>query len=114
LYAGTSHGCDADQVAGHAEGLGPAGAGDQVGGAVPQRDPVLRWGGADRWPAGLVSVGHDGVDEPVWPSERDVDGGQVGALGGFDELLVAGWSVKERDGAGVPVDLARPGLGRVR
>jgi len=59
-------------------------------------------------------VGDDGVDEPVWPPERNVDCGQVRALCGFDELLVGGWSVKERDDAGVPGDLARPGLGRVR
>src|SRR5688572_4673887 len=99
LDAGTTHGCDADPIAGHAEGLGPAGAGEQVRGAVPQRDPVLRWRGTDRRPAGAVSVGHDGVDEPIWPPERHVDSDQIRALCGFDELLVTGWSVEERDDA---------------
>jgi hypothetical protein len=40
--------------------------------------------------------------------------GQIYALRGSDQLLVTGWSIKEPDGASVPVDLAGPSLGRVR
>ena len=53
-------------------------------------------------------------DERVGPPKRHVNPDDVGPQRRFDQRVVMGGAVEERDGAGCPRDLAGAGLGGIR